>query len=99
MMILLMVIFHHSLSRSSANEVKFFLDTQTGKFNGIDTLPEFHNYLESSSFDKTGSYLSPTVTTIGLYDNEYNLVGCAKLANPTKILQDYPINFLIRWDK
>ena len=30
----------------------------------------------------TGSYFSPYVTTIGLYDNAYNLLAVAKLAQP-----------------
>jgi hypothetical protein len=30
----------------------------------------------------TGSYFSPYVTTVGLYDNEYNLLAVAKLAQP-----------------
>jgi hypothetical protein len=30
----------------------------------------------------TGSYFSPYVTTIGLYDNSYNLLAVAKLAQP-----------------
>jgi hypothetical protein len=30
----------------------------------------------------TGSYFSPYVTTIGLYDNNYNLLAVAKLAQP-----------------
>ena len=86
-------------TRLYANDVARFLDVNTGKFNGVAIHPNFHNYLESSSLDKTGSYLSPFVTGIGLYDDEYNLVGMAKLGTPTKILQDYPMNFLVRWDK
>jgi hypothetical protein len=30
----------------------------------------------------TGSYFSPYVTTVGLYDNAYNLLAVAKLAQP-----------------
>jgi hypothetical protein len=30
----------------------------------------------------TGSYFSPYVTTVGLYDNSYNLLAVAKLAQP-----------------
>jgi hypothetical protein len=30
----------------------------------------------------TGSYFSPYVTTVGLYDNDYNLLAVAKLAQP-----------------
>jgi hypothetical protein len=30
----------------------------------------------------TGSYFSPYVTTVGLYDNDYNLLAVAKLSQP-----------------
>lgn len=58
----------------------------------------FDDYLISSSLDPTGSYLAPFITTIGLYDNELNMVAVAKLPQPMKSLPDYPINFIIRFD-
>ena len=60
--------------------------------------PLFSEYDVSSSIDPTGSYLAPYVTTIGLYDNELNMVAVAKLARPMKSLPDYPLNFIIRFD-
>jgi hypothetical protein len=58
----------------------------------------FADYDYSSSVDLTGSYLAPYITTIGLYDNELNMVAVAKLPQPIKSLPDYPINFIIRLD-
>jgi hypothetical protein len=58
----------------------------------------FDDYEFSSSIDPTGSYLAPYITTIGLYDNELNMVAVAKLPQPIKSLPDYPINFIIRFD-
>jgi hypothetical protein len=60
--------------------------------------PLFSEYDVSSSIDPTGSYLAPFITTIGLYDNELNMVAVAKLARPMKSLPDYPLNFIIRFD-
>jgi hypothetical protein len=60
--------------------------------------PLFNHYDVSSSLDPTGSYLAPFITTIGLYDNELNMVAVAKLARPMKSLPDYPLNFIIRFD-
>jgi hypothetical protein len=60
--------------------------------------PLFSHYDVSSSLDPTGSYLAPFITTIGLYDNELNMVAVAKLARPMKSLPDYPLNFIIRFD-
>jgi hypothetical protein len=60
--------------------------------------PLFNHYDVSSSLDPTGSYLAPFITTIGLYDNELNMVAVAKLARPMKSYPDYPLNFIIRFD-
>jgi hypothetical protein len=60
--------------------------------------PEFWEYEFSSSMDPTGSYLAPYVTTIGLYDDELNMVAIAKLPQPIKSLPDYPLNFIVRFD-
>lgn len=58
----------------------------------------FGDYDFSSSVDPTGSYLAPFITTIGLYDDELNMVAVAKLPKPIKSLPDYPVNFIVRFD-
>jgi hypothetical protein len=58
----------------------------------------FDDYLESGSIDPTGSYLAPYITTIGLYDDDLNMVALAKLPQPIKSLPDYPLNFIVRFD-
>jgi hypothetical protein len=58
----------------------------------------FDDYEVSGSTDQTGSYLAPFITTIGLYDNELNMVAVAKLPQPIKSLPDYPVNFIVRFD-
>jgi hypothetical protein len=58
----------------------------------------FGEYDYSSSIDTTGSYLAPFITTIGLYDNELNMVAICKLPKPIKSLPDYPLNFIVRFD-
>jgi hypothetical protein len=59
---------------------------------------EFNYYEDYVSADPTGSFLAPYITTIGLYDNELNMVAVAKLPQPIKSTPDYPINFIIRFD-
>jgi hypothetical protein len=66
-------------------------------FDGV-TKGSFDDYIVSSSVDPTGSYLAPFITTIGLYDDELNMVAVAKLPQPIKSLPDYPINFIVRLD-
>jgi hypothetical protein len=65
---------------------------EPGIFGGFD------EYDYSSSIDPTGSYLAPYVTTIGLYDDDNNMVAMAKLPQPVKSLPDYPLNFIVRFD-
>jgi hypothetical protein len=56
---------------------------------------DYYNYGLS---DPTGSYITPYITTIGLYDNDDNLLVVAKLPKPIKNLPDYNVNFLVRFD-
>jgi hypothetical protein len=52
----------------------------------------------SGSVDTTGSFLAPFITTIGLYDDEMDLVAVAKLPQPIKSEPDIPVNFIVRFD-
>jgi hypothetical protein len=56
------------------------------------------DYFEYASTDLTGSYLSPFITTIGLYDDSGDMVAVAKLPTPIKNLPDYDMNFIVRFD-
>jgi hypothetical protein len=58
----------------------------------------FDQYEYSSSLDSTGSYLAPFITTIGLYDDNCDLVAVAKLPQPVKSYPDLPVNFIVRFD-
>lgn len=73
------------------------LNENTGKKHGTEILDEFNNYKENDTNDKLGSYLAPYATTIGLYSG-LDLVMIAKLGKPIKILPNYPINFLVKYD-
>lgn len=70
----------------------------TSLYSGSVVKTEFNDYFLSSSTDPTGSYLAPYITTIGLYDDEYQLVAVGKLATPIKSMHDYPVNFIVRLD-
>ena len=85
------------VSQRTPSEIIAYLNEATGKNNGIFIKGDFLNYEESSSLDKTGSYLAPYISTVGLYsDNQ--LVVVAKLGKPIKNLIEYPINIAVRWD-
>ena len=58
----------------------------------------FEHYDLSGSMDSTGSFLAPFITTIGLYDDNCDLVAVAKLPQPIKSESEMPVNFIIRFD-
>ena len=58
----------------------------------------WEDYYTSGSTDPNGSYLTTYITTIGLYDDDDNLLVVAKLPKPIKNLPDYNLNFLVRFD-
>ena len=69
----------------------------TSSYNGT-TMAGFEHYDLSGSIDTTGSFLTTVITTIGLYDDELNLVAVAKLPKPIKSEHDIPVNFIVRFD-
>jgi hypothetical protein len=73
------------------------LNEKTQKKASYTILPEFSSFSSNTTSDKTGSYLSPYVTTIGLY-NGLDLVAVAKLGSPIKITGEYPVNFIVKLD-
>ena len=58
----------------------------------------FADYDKFGDTDPTGSFLSVYITSIGLYDDDGNMVAVAKLPRPVKKLPDYPLNFIVRFD-
>ncbi len=56
---------------------------------------DYYNYTLT---DPTGSYLTTFVSTIGLYDDNNNLVAVAKLPKPIKKYPDMAVNFIVRMD-
>jgi len=46
----------------------------------------------------TGSAFKPYITTVGLYDDNAQLLAVAKLARPVQKREDIDMNFLVRWD-
>jgi hypothetical protein len=58
----------------------------------------FEDYDLNGSVDSTGSFLAPFITTIGLYDDNCDLVAVAKLPQPIKSEPEIPVNFIVRFD-
>ena len=70
------------------------------RFSGSvgNTKAGFEHYDLSGSVDSTGSFLAPFITTIGLYDDNCDLVAVAKLPQPIKSEPDITVNFIVRFD-
>ena len=83
-------------TRRYVKDIEDYLNPYCGN-NPFRVNPAFLGYQYSSSYDATGSFLSPCVTTIGLYqDNQ--LVAVGKLGRPIKNLIDWPVNIVVRFD-
>jgi hypothetical protein len=63
-----------------------------------NALAGFEHWELSGSVDSTGSFLTPMITTIGLYDDDCQLVAVAKLPQPIKSEHDLTVNFIVRFD-
>ena len=90
-----------NVSPAKTVKIKEVLDIkQRELFSGSigSNIGTWDDYYVSSSVDQVGSYLSTYVTTIGLYDDDGNLLVVAKLPKPIKNLPDYNLNFLVRFD-
>jgi hypothetical protein len=51
----------------------------------------------SASFTEDENF-NPYITTIGLYNDEAEMLAVAKLAQPIQKRDDVDMNFVVRWD-
>ena len=91
-----------NLRPSGTQSIKEVLDiTQvqgyTSSYDG-ETTGSWEDYYSNVLTDPTGSYLTTFVSTIGLYDENNNMVAVAKLPKPIKKYPDMDINFIVRID-
>ncbi len=83
-------------TRKYVKDIKEYLNAYCRSDN-YKVSPYFLEYQYSSSYDPTGSYLAPFITTIGLYEGN-ELVAVGKLGRPVKNLVDWPVNIVVRFD-
>jgi hypothetical protein len=75
-----------------------FYGSVTSSETGEYATGSWDDYYTYSLTDPTGSYLTTFVSTIGLYDDNNNLVAVAKLPKPIKKYPDMAVNFIVRMD-
>jgi hypothetical protein len=83
--------------RKTLTDIQNYIANNIVTRNYGEINPQFFSYDYSSSFDPTGSYLAPYITSIGLYSGA-DLVATAKLAKPVKNGGEFPLNILVKWD-
>ncbi len=79
-------------------QIPYFSGSVTSSATNDWVSGSWNDYWDSGSTDLTGSYLTPFITTIGLYNNDAEMIAVAKLPKPIKNLPDYPVNFIVRID-
>lgn len=83
--------------RKLFSDIMDYLELNTRKKAKPMINPLFLDYERLTATDKTGSFLAPMATTIGLYSG-LDLVMVAKLGTPIKITPELPINFIVKMD-
>lgn len=83
-------------TRIYVKDIKSYLNAYC-RTDNFKVSPYFFEYQYSSSYDPTGSYLAPFITTVGLYEGN-ELVAVGKLGRPVKNLVDWPVNIVVRFD-
>ena len=86
-----------SSQRKQVNEVIDYLNSLSMRNFPPQIKADFFGYDALSATDKTGSFLAPMATTIGLY-NGLDLVAVAKLGSAIKLPKTLPINFVVKMD-
>lgn len=80
-------------------ETQYKVTIDADKYN-YTTNPTLISSSQGDVYDfATGSAFSPYITTVGLYDDDYNLLAVAKLAQPLKTSKKVDTTILINIDR
>jgi hypothetical protein len=77
-------------ARITENEYQFSLNPTIIKGNNINS----NTYYDFA----TGSYFTPYITTVGMYNNNYDLLAVAKLAKPLPVSQYTDTTIMVNLD-
>tara|TARA_A100001011_G_scaffold377565_1_gene441373 strand:+ start:7329 stop:8333 length:1005 start_codon:yes stop_codon:yes gene_type:complete len=87
-----------TLPEGTLNISKFMPPGDEPDSNGIGTFKSFYNATSKYEGFTTHSLFKPYVTTIGLYNDDNELLVVGKLAKAIKLSDDYEMNFIVRFD-
>jgi|TARA_R110002049_G_scaffold102541_1_gene248105 hypothetical protein len=92
------LIFEHEYQCSVDEEEYNFTQNITVKKNKSISDTDLVNSITSSIDNSQITLFKPYTTTIGLYDNDYNLLAVGKFAQPIKMSEETDTTFVIRYD-
>ncbi len=87
-----------TLTQGTVSMSKFMPPGDQPGSNGIGTFKSFYNAAGKYEGFTTHSLFKPYVTTIGLYNDNNELLVVGKLAKAIKLSDDYEMNFIVRFD-
>ena len=79
-------------------QYKYYINVPMDQYN-TSTNPSLYDITGSLNSFASGSDFHPYITTIGLYDMNYQLVAVAKLAAPIPKRNDIDLNLEVRFDR
>ena len=83
-------------------ELEYTLNVKSHEFDASENITlrkdELPDNIDMKDF-ATASYFSPYISTLGLYNDQLELLAIAKLAQPLKKPQDSDLTFIVRMDK
>jgi hypothetical protein len=92
------LIFEHEYQCSVDEEEYNFTQNVTVKKNKSISDTSLVDCITSSIDNSQITLFKPYTSTIGLYDDDYNLLAVAKLAQPMKMSEETDVTFVIRYD-
>ena len=92
------LIFEHEYQCSVDEEEYNFTQNVTVKKNKSISDTSLVDCITSSIDNSQITLFKPYTSTIGLYDDDYNLLAVTKLAQPMKMSEETDVTFVIRYD-
>ena len=92
------LIFEHEYQCSIDEEEYNFTQNISVRKNKSNQSTDLVDCITGSIDNSQVTLFKPYVTTVGLYDDDYNLLAVGKLAQPVKTSEETDMTFIIRWD-
>ena len=92
------IIFEHEYQCTTDEEEYNFTQNVSVRQNKSNQSPDLADCVTGSLENSQITLFKPYVTTVGLYDDEYNLLAVGKFAQPIKMSEETDMTFVIRYD-